>query len=112
MLKKLKKLQSINRGRISSILFRVRPYTLVQQKINTTTTNIKIINVKLRQATKHLKDIRHKAHELRHEYLTQCLRNAELVDYKTHAQVIKNATYNREIKGYPQIHLIAIKTNR
>ena len=50
---------------------------------------MKITNTNLRKAIKHLKDTRHKAHELRYEHPTQYLREVELVDSKTHIQFIK-----------------------
>ena len=47
-----------------------------------------MINTNLRQAYKHLTYIVLKDHDLRHEHLTQCQKEAELAENKIHTQFI------------------------
>ena len=48
-----------------------------------------IIKENFRQEIKRIKNTRDKIHQLRHEHLTQCQREAELVENKTRDQFIK-----------------------
>ena len=83
------KTNPINDKRKTSIETRILSYNISQTIPDKKTKDMKQINDHLRQAHKHLKDTRLKAHALRHEHLLECQKYSEISDNTTHTQFLK-----------------------